>query len=257
MPSQGKTRSQRPRKYRKRSKRSKPTKHKTLTVRQASAVKKLIGEDIAVKDAFRDNTNLGTSMSLLPTAVGNAFFSLSNVSQVVGNVAQPKERNGDDIKALNMDLRCSITFTARHQQFVRLMLIQFADTASADIGQVLESVQQDGAQPMNVIRSFRFRTPDCKYKILADKVITNTPQAGPPAAGALLGNVKYCRFYHKFKDSESNMNYVEGVGQGTGPTTNAVYLYACYSSPKGTNGVNLPDTTVPYLHFACRQRYMK
>lgn len=235
----------------------KKTKRAILTKDQAKAVKKLIGEDIAVKDCFRDNTNLGTTMSLQGAANGNAFFSLTNTQAVVGNVAQPAERNGDDIKALNMDLRVNVTFTSIHQQSVRLMLLQFQDTASADIAQVLDATAQDANQPFNVVRGFRLRTPDCKYKILADKVITNTTNAGKVQEGSLIGRVKYCRFYHKFKDSESNMNYVEGIGQGSGPTTNSVYLYACYASPKATNGTNLPDTTAPFLSFACRQRYMK
>lgn len=238
-----------------RKKKQKPKKGQ-LTKQQAEAVKDMVGETIAVKDVFKDNTVLTSTMSGAYPHGGNAFFSLSNTSTVVGNNAQPAERLGDSIRALNMDLRVNLTFRSKHQQTVRLLLVQFSDAASADPAQILDATAQDANQPFNVVRGFRLRTPDAKYRIIEDKIVVHNPTSSGDQAGTIIARNKYVRIYHKFKKHEK-MNYVEGQGQGTGPTTNVVYLYACYASPRQADGTLFPDDVAPYISYGCRQRYMK
>lgn len=226
----------------------------TLSQTQKSALKKLVAEDVAVHDAFMDNTAITNTFQLMPTAVGNAFFSLSNVQTVVGNQARPAERNGDSIKALNMDLRGTVTFYAGNSQKVRLLLVQFQDIDGAAIDQVVPNTfAQD--QPFLLVDGFRVRKPDIKYKILKDITIGYDPKA---AVGGGVSSVhKSFRIYHKFSDKESSMNYVVGQGQGTGPTTNVIQLFAVVGSPRQPSGAALATDAAPYLSYQCRQRYMK
>ena len=226
----------------------------TLTKTQKGALKKLVKEDVAVKDTFRDSLNLGNTFSLIPTAVGNAFFSLSNTQAVAGGNAQPSERNGDSIHALNMDLRGTVQFYAGNTQKVRLVLVQFQDIDGAAINQVFPNAY-DSSQPYLVVDGFRVRKPDIKYKILKDITINYDPKSA--AGGSVSGIVKTFRIYHKFSDKESPMNYVTGIGQGTGPTTNVVQLFAVVGSPREQNGNALSTDSAPNISFQCRQRYMK
>ena len=226
----------------------------TLTKTQKGALKKLVKEDVAVKDTFRDATNLSNTFTLIPTSVGNAFFSLTNTQQVVGNQAQPSERNGDSIHALNMDLRGTIQFYAGNTQKVRLVLVQFQDIDGAAINQVFPN-SFSAVEPYLVVDGFRVRKPDIKYKILKDITINYDPKSA--AGGSVSGVAKSFRIYHKFSDKESPMNYVVGVGQGSGPTTNVVQLFAVVGSPREQNGTILSTDSVPNISFQCRQRYMK
>ena len=231
---------------------SKATK-KGLTKTQISAVKKLVSEDIAVKDTFNDQITLTNTYALVPASpTGNAFFSLSNVQNVVGTHTQPSERSGDSIRALNMDLKIHTVFPGSKQnQRVRYLLIQWQDVDGASISQVYPNAY-DNHQPYVVIDGNRVRNPDVKYKILADRTVTYNPiNDGTNVIG------KSIRIVHKFKPNESKMSYVPGYNQGTGPQTGTVQLFAVYAYPRMVNGSTYPSLAAPHISLSCRQRYMK
>jgi hypothetical protein len=183
------------------------------------------------------------------------FFKCPANQVVSGSSALEGERTGLSIKAMNMDLRVSVTAESKHQQLVRLILIQFKEGGS--FGDVLKTNTFDPNQPMSVIRSFRKRKPDNEYTILADKIITFKPHAdGSSAGSALQTRTKYCRFYHKFDEKGANMIY--NTLANDDPVKNVVYLYACYATARqGADGSAFGNNQAPTIHYQCRQRYMK
>lgn len=228
-----------------------------LTKTQKQALKNLMGENIAVKDVFRDTSVLYTNYTLIPAVTGqNAFFSLSNQAVVAAGAAQPAEREGDSIKAMNVDIRGRVTFTSSCKQTVRFILVQWEEVPSsnaAGIQQIFPNVY-DSYQPFLVIDSFRVRKPEAKYKILADVSVQYTPQR---VAGLGEAVDKPIRIYHKFKEGEASMNYVPGQGSGTGPQTNCVQLFAVYAEARKPDGTQFINTAAPTWSHMTRMRYMK
>ena len=228
-----------------------------LTKDQKSALKKLIGEDIAVEDVFRDNNVLTQNFTLIPASpTGHAFFSLSNTQNVVGSVAQPSQRDGDSIKAMNLDIRGRVSFHSSSKQTVRFILVQWEEVPAnnaAGIQQIFPNVY-DNDQPFLVIDSFRVRKPEAKYKILEDVTVRHTPTYHMGAGGAVDVPV---RIYHKFKKGEDTMNYVPGINQGTGPQTNCVQLFAVYAEARKADGTEYTNQEAPLWTHQARMRYMK
>lgn len=228
-----------------------------LTKTQKQALKNLMGENIAVHDGFRDNNSLSQTFTLIPAqTTGHAFFSLSNVQNVVGSITYPAERDGDSIKAMNLDIRGRVTFHSSGKQTVRFLLVQWEEVPAnnpAGIQQIFPNVY-DNDQPFLVIDSFRVRKPEAKYKILQDITVRHTPTYARAAGGAVDVPV---RIYHKFKKGETTMNYVPGINQGTGPQTNCVQLFACYAEPRKGDGTEYINAEPPMWTHQCRMRYMK
>lgn len=228
-----------------------------LTKTQKQALKNLMGENIAVKDVFRDNAQLYQNFTLIPAVVGqNAMYSLSNVSTVAANRAQPAEREGDSIKAMNIDIRGRVTFTSSCKQTVRFILVQWDEVPTSNangIQQIFPNTYSND-QPFLVIDSFRVRKPEAKYKILTDVTVSYTPQR----VGGLGEAVdKPVRIYHKFKESEASMNYTPGIGTGTGPQTNCVQLFSVYAEARKADGTEFINVAPPLWSHQIRMRYMK
>lgn len=210
-----------------------------FTTGQVKALKEVVKQAGGTFTDSRITATLSTTMAAYAGVGGTSFFKLA-----AGDSEDTRE--GDSISAQSLNIRGTLRSGSDFDTTVRLMLVQYVNSAGASIDEVLDHhvpLTANYTDPNIVINSFRKLHPEIKYRVLANKTITL--KAG---ANATPLTVRDFRISHKFTKAQASMNYEDGTSAG--PKTNSVWLYACYAKQSSSH-------VAPDIEYQVRGKFIR
>lgn len=203
-------------------------------------LKKAMGQQVGIRDTERDLTTLSLTLGDYAIATfGGSFFKLAEGDD-------DDNREGKKIRAMNFDIRGALSTPHYGDQFVRIIIVSWAD-APGSPGDILKyTTSVLGADGMAVMNSPYERNPTVPYKLIYDKVHKLSKNHTGNAAAT---SVKQFRIFKKLGGKDGiEMSYTTASAED--PNLNGLRLYLAYGQA---------DTNVmePKFQLKTRERFIK